>query len=64
MADVAAVLPYVYFSLVYSGGHHEVFCNKEIHMTLFGDGYGSAPISNEKLSFRVHENGCDCEKYK
>ena len=52
-----------YFVLVYTGGHHEVYCNGSKHIVLLGDGFGSAPLSENRKIFRVEERPCNCSDF-
>ena len=52
-----------YFKRVYIGGHHEVFCNGEVHFKLVGNALGSAPISKNNLGMSIEQTKCDCEQW-
>jgi len=54
------------FKKVYSGGHHEVWCNGNNHVRLAGGGMGSAPVSQFSIPpvERVETTSCDCERWK
>lgn len=54
-----------YHRRVHVGGHHEVYCNGAQHITISGDGWGSAPLSDGRDGARiVVVSGCDCASYQ
>lgn len=54
----AAILKGSDFKHVYDGGHHSVYCNDKMHLTIGGGHTGFAFGVKAAISI------CDCENYK
>lgn len=52
------------FERVYQGGHHDVYCNGEFHMTLMGAYFGHAQMDKVPDDMTVRFNRCDCAVYR
>ena len=54
-----------HFSLVYQGGHHDVWCNGETHIRMGSGSHGWAPISSKPARHAtLYVFKCDCDEFK
>lgn len=51
------------YFLVHSGGHHDVFCNKQYHIWAYGHKCGRVAIGNPYGVVKLRFGTCDCEAY-
>ena len=49
------------FYKIYQGGHHDVWCNRKIHVTMAGGMFGTAPTNLNENASEIHINECDCK---
>ena len=50
------------FELIYSGGHHELYCDGVSHIRITSGTVGNAPLTDQYEPLRIENMSCSCGK--